>query len=166
MRKPVLAVLCLWLLALPIGDVDAAGTPGTVVISEIYGGGGNSEAIYANDYVELFNRTRSTIDVTNWTVGYSSATGSTWRSLTLRGTIPAYHYMLIRFGSAGGGGAALPVTPDMTASTNIARTAGKIRLTNPSGVVDLVGYGPNANAYEGRRAPAPPNNTQSITRQP
>ena len=41
----------------------AARPPSDIVISQIYGGGGNSGATYHNDYVELFNRGAGTVDL-------------------------------------------------------------------------------------------------------
>lgn len=41
-------------LALPAAAQDPGG--GSVVISQVYGGGGNSGAFYRNDFVELFNQ--------------------------------------------------------------------------------------------------------------
>ncbi len=39
------------------GDSAASATPATsVLISEVYGGGGNSGATYTNDFIELTNR--------------------------------------------------------------------------------------------------------------
>ena len=46
---------------------------GDVVISQIYGGNGNA---YKSDYVELFNRSASPINVTGWSVQYASAAGT------------------------------------------------------------------------------------------
>src|SRR5688572_9189435 len=66
----------------------AQGSP-DVVISQIYGGGGNAGAPLRNDYVELFNRGRSAVDLTGWNVSYSSATGSNEQVTSLTGTIPA-----------------------------------------------------------------------------
>jgi predicted extracellular nuclease len=56
-------------------SVQAVGS-NTIVISQIYGGGGNTGAQYQNDFVELFNRGTSTVSVNGWSVGYASATGT------------------------------------------------------------------------------------------
>ena len=54
----------------------AANTPaGVIVISQVYGGGGNAGAPFHNDYIELFNRGNASTDVTGWSVQYASATG-------------------------------------------------------------------------------------------
>src|ERR1019366_7627129 len=47
-----------------------------IVISQVYGGGGNSSAQYQNDFIELFNRGTSAVSITGWSVQYASATGS------------------------------------------------------------------------------------------
>ncbi|MBK8316893.1 MAG: lamin tail domain-containing protein [Acidobacteria bacterium] len=137
-----------------------------VVISQIYGAGGNSGAIYRNDFIELFNRGSSTVDLKGWAVHYSSSTGSNWQKTELSGSIAPGKRMLIQQASGGANGAVLPVA-DITGSISLASTAGKVVLTSaatsiaagtvcPSGpaVVDLVGYGTNANCFEGS-GPAP-----------
>jgi len=43
-----------------------------VVISQVYGGGGNSDAPYLNDYVELFNPTNTTVPLSGWSIQYAS----------------------------------------------------------------------------------------------
>src|SRR5205809_2631918 len=53
-----------------------ANAAGNVVISQIYGGGGNSGAQYQNDYVEVFNRSNALADVGGWSVQYTCATGT------------------------------------------------------------------------------------------
>jgi len=58
-----------------------------VVISQIYGGGGNQGAAYRNDFVELFNRSGAPVNLTGWTIQYASATGSSWVKIELSGTI-------------------------------------------------------------------------------
>ena len=50
-----------------------------VVISQVYGGGGNASAPYQNDFIELFNRGASAVSLNGWSVQYASATGTTWR---------------------------------------------------------------------------------------
>ena len=47
-----------------------------VVISQVYGGGGNSGGDYTNDYVELFNRGTATVSLDGWSVQYASAAGT------------------------------------------------------------------------------------------
>ena len=44
-----------------------------VVISQVYGGGGNTGALFQNDYVELFNRSLSTVSLDGMSIQYASA---------------------------------------------------------------------------------------------
>lgn len=139
-----------------------------VVVSQVYAGGGNSGAPFANDFVELFNRGSSSIDVSGWTVQYASAAGTTWQATALTGSIvPGRHY-LVQLASAAAIGAALP-TPDATGTTNLAVSGGKVAVVRDASaltcggsagscsgvtsVADLVGYG-TAGDYEGS-GPAP-----------
>src|SRR5579884_3380882 len=50
-----------------------------VVISQVYGGGGNSGATLKHDFIELFNRGVSSVDLTGWSVQYAPATGDAWQ---------------------------------------------------------------------------------------
>src|SRR5512140_2562316 len=47
-----------------------------IVISQVYGGGGNSGAPYTHDFVELFNRGTTTVSLSGWSIQYASATGT------------------------------------------------------------------------------------------
>ncbi|MFD8752927.1 lamin tail domain-containing protein [Kitasatospora sp. NPDC059577] len=147
------------LVALP-GGVAQAASP-DVVISQVYGGGGNSGAPYANDFVELYNRGTTPVSVTGWTVQYASAAGSSWSRTTLSGTIAPGHYFLVQEAAGAGTGAALP-TADATGTTAMSATSGKVALvTNGTvltcssgcaglpGVKDFVGYGSSAGSAEG-----------------
>jgi hypothetical protein len=149
----------------------------SLVVSQVYGGGGNGGALYTNDFIELFNPTGSVVSVTNWSVQYASAGGSTWQVSVLTGTvtIQAGQYYLIREANGAGGSQPLP-TPDSLGSISMSATAGKVALVNNSAalscgsichgdpsVVDYVGYGTTANDYEGSGpAPAPGNNTSDV----
>ncbi len=42
-------------------DVSALSSAPQVGISQVYGGGGNAGAPYKNDFIELFNRSGSTV---------------------------------------------------------------------------------------------------------
>ena len=139
-----------------------APTTTQIVISQVYSGGGNTSATYRNDFVELFNRGTTAVNLTGWSLQYASATGTSWSSHTnLSGTIQPGHYFLIAEASSDSRGAVLPAV-DATGSINFSTTSGKVVLVsntttipsgtaNPSGlasVIDLVGYG-SANGYEG-----------------
>ncbi|MDX9771666.1 MAG: lamin tail domain-containing protein, partial [Tenuifilaceae bacterium] len=147
-----------------------------VVISEVYGGGGNSGAQYKNDFIELYNPTSTPVNLDGWSVQYTSATGASWTNITpLTGTIPAYGFFLIQQAAGSGGTLDLP-TPDVIGSIAMSGTAGKVALVNtttaltganPSAdpsVVDFVGFGAIANGYEGSGSSPAPSNTTSIER--
>src|SRR5215510_3843051 len=54
--------------------LGAASAP--VVISQVYGGGGNASAPFRNDFIELFNRSAGSVSLAGWSVQYASATGT------------------------------------------------------------------------------------------
>ncbi len=134
-----------------------------IVISQIYGGGGNTNATYKNDFVELFNPNSNTVSVAGWAVQYASATGSSWQQANLAGSIAPYSYYLVMLSSNGAAtlGLNLPTAEATNTSLNMSATAGKLALTtngtalsgvNPVGgatIADFVGYGSTASAYEG-----------------
>ncbi|MBI5534666.1 MAG: lamin tail domain-containing protein [Deltaproteobacteria bacterium] len=137
-----------------------AGTSG-VVISEVYGAGGNTNALWKNDYVVLHNRGTAAVSLAAMSIQYAGPTGSSWSRVNLTGSIPAGGYFLIQL-NGGSNGATLP-TPDLS-STSISMGAsdGKIALvsnqttltgTCPLGspVIDFFGYG-TANCSEGGTA--------------
>jgi len=77
----------------------AAGSS-TVVISQIYGAGGNSGATLNADYVELFNRSSNAVDLTGWSLQYASTTGNFGSPTVLSGSIPAGGYYLVQASAA------------------------------------------------------------------
>ena len=143
-----------------------------VVISEVYGGGGNSGAPFTNDFIELYNKGTTAVDLSTWSVQYASATGSTWTNRTnLTGTIQPQAYYLIQEGAGATPSTPLP-TPDATGTIAMGGAAGKVALVknqanlacgmdcdNATDVADFVGYG-TANDFAGSGpAPAPSNTT-------
>ena len=97
-----------------------------VVVSQVYAGGGNAGAPFVSDYVELFNRGSSAVDVGGWTVQYASAAGASWQLTALTGSIaPGRHYLVGL--AAGTVGAALP-SADATGTSNLAVSGGKIAV--------------------------------------
>ncbi len=151
-----------------------AQTANHVVISEVYGGGGNSGSTLKNDFVELYNPTSLPVDLSGWSVQYASATGSSWQVTSLTGLIAAHGYFLVQEAAGSGGTANLPA-PDGTGSIAMSATAGKVALVNSttalsgpvssgSSIVDMAGFGTTANAYEGSGAAPAPSNSTSIER--
>lgn len=148
-------------------QIFATGSP-DVVISQIYGGGGNSGGQFNHDFVELFNRSVSPVTISGWSVQYASATGSSWAAASLTGTIlPGAYYLVQLAAGTASGGANLPL-PDATGSMNMSGTSGTVALvTNQTlltcggstaclpnvSIHDFVGYG-SAAQFEGS-APAP-----------
>src|SRR5262249_39194254 len=82
----------------------------SIVISQIYGGGGNSGALYSHDFVQLYNRGTTTVDTSGWSLQYAPATGTgAWTGRQpLGGQIGPGQYYLIQLASGGATGATLP----------------------------------------------------------
>ena len=120
------ALRSLILIALLFSFVAAAasaqsGSP-NIVISQVYGGGGNSGATWKNDYVELFNRGSVSVTLNGWSVQYASSTGSSWQKTNLPTiTVPAGGYVLVQEAVGAGGTTNLP-TPDATGTIAMSAT--------------------------------------------
>ena len=143
---------------------SGGGTGSHLVISQVYGGGGSSGGPYLNDYVELYNPTSGSVNLSAYSVQYASASGSgSYQVTSLSGSIAAGHYYLVQESTGtSNGGAALP-TADATGTIAMSSTAGRVGLVSnttvitgktSTGVVDFVGYGSTAIDYEGS-GPAP-----------
>jgi hypothetical protein len=172
-RQLLMLVLAAALLVAPA----ARGASPDLVVSQVFAGGGNASAPYANDFVELFNRGATTVDLSTWSIQYASASGTTWQVTSLSGSLqPGGHY-LAQLASSGTVGAPLP-TPNATGTSNLAVSGGKVALARGNApltcgasagscsadilVADLIGYG-SATDYEGGGpAPAISNTTVAL----
>lgn len=135
-----------------------------VVISQVYGGGGNSGAPFNKDFIELYNPTNEPILLEGWKIEYASSTGAFTNSTPLNKTIPAYGYYLIT--QAGGANGVDLVAADDSGAIAMSGTNGKVRLVDKDGeVVDLVGFG-SATTFEGTGPTKVLSNTNSATRRP
>ena len=157
-----------------------------LVISQIYGGGGNAGATYTHDYIEIFNRSSASVSLDGKSLQYASAAGTgnlganSGQLTELSGSLAPGQYLLVREASTAAVGAPLP-TPflDDLTPINMSGTAGKVALANGTAtlgcntaatcaangndtrIIDLIGYGTTANYFEGA-APAPaPSNTSA-----
>ncbi len=153
-----------------------------VVVSQVYGGGGNSGAPYTHDFVELFNRGTTPAALGGKSIQYASSSGNFNGIFNLpSATLQPGQYYLVQLAS-GATGVALPATPDASGtSPNLSGTAGKIALvdgttalgcggttlactpTQAAQILDLLGYG-SANLSEGGASGPGLNNTTAALR--
>lgn len=180
-RRPlnVAFVFALVLLSLPLGAGRATAVVSPdLVISQIYGGGGNSGATYTHDYIEIFNRGTVSVSLAGKSLQYASATGTgnlgssntQLTELPSVSILPGGYFLVLE---AQGTGGTTPVPADFVDPTPIpmSGSAGKVALANgttslgcntaatcaanggDTRIIDLVGYG-GANYFEGI-GPAP-----------
>ncbi|MFE3586235.1 endonuclease/exonuclease/phosphatase family protein [Streptomyces niveus] len=165
------------LIALPF---TAQATPSPdAVISEVFGGGGNSGATLTNDFIELGNAGDGPFDLTGWSVQYLSGSPSPtskWQVTEIKGAIPAGGSYLVEEAKGSGGDTALP-TPDAAGTIAMSASSGTVALvrsTTPltcvtaadcaadTNIKDLVGFG---TATVRENAPATgTDNTHSVAR--
>jgi len=178
--RAIVAAAMIVSLVLPAAAPRAFADSPDIVISQVYGGGGNSGSVYFNDFVELFNRGSVAVSVSGWSVQYASATGSSWQRTNLNGNIePGQHYLVQE--AAGAGGTTPLPAPDATGSIAMSATSGKVALvTNqtdlscgpapapaclPNAAIrDFVGYGSSASTFEGSGPTATLSNTSAALR--
>jgi len=164
------------LLSLPLAAAPASKQQSeistTIVISQVYGGGGNAGAPFKADFVELFNLSNTTQPLSGWSVQYAAAGGTSWTAAN-KVDLPAIslapgQYFLIQMSNEGINGVSLP-SPDASQNVGMALGAGKVALVSSTtlltgsgcplsaSVIDFVGYGSGTNCNESAAAPTPSN---------
>lgn len=159
------AVHLLSAIALATSTLMAQASTSGVVISQVYGGGGNNGATYTHDFIELFNAGSAPVSLNGWSVQYASSGGTSWQKTALGNvTVNPGQYYLVQEAQGTGGTTPLP-TPDVTTVSPswiaLSGTAGKVALVSnntalssgatptSAGIVDYVGFGTAASAFEG-----------------
>jgi uncharacterized protein len=163
----------LFALAGSAGGAVPNGPSPNLVISQIYGGGGNSGATYTHDYIEIFNRSSASVSLAGKSLQYASATGTgslganPGQLTELSGSLAPGQYLLVREASNAAVGAPLPEPYlDDPTPINMSGASGKVALAdgttslgcntgatcaangNDTRIIDLIGYGA-ANYFEG-----------------
>jgi len=159
-----------------ITNDDCPAPAADIVISQVYGGGGNASAPLQSDFIELFNQGSTTVNLSGWSVQYASAAGTTWSVTPLTGSIAPGGYYLVQEAtgnSCAGSPCGVPLpTPNDTGTIAMAAGAGKVALSSsttafsgscPSCPIDLVGYG-GASCFEGSGPTGATSNTTAALR--
>ncbi|WP_394614471.1 endonuclease/exonuclease/phosphatase family protein [Lentzea sp. JNUCC 0626] len=176
--RPTLPVVGTAVAALVLAAVPAVAAPSTdALISEVYGGGGNSGATLTNDFVELANKGTTPVSVDGFSVQYISASpgaSTQWGVTPLTGSIAPGKTYLVAEAKGTGGTVALP-TPDATGTIAMSATGGTIALVSgttaltcktavdcaaDTRIKDLVGFG-TAAVREGTATAALTNTTSA-----
>lgn len=174
--KRMMSMLLVIMLVVTSAGIPVYAVPAVadhVIISQIYGGGGNSGAVYSHDFIELYNPTSEVVNLEGWSVQYGSTKGIFDESKTavLSGSIDPGSYYLIQCNP--GSNLTLPglPTPDDEAGLYLGGSSGTVALSNggtpitgvdDASIVDFVGYG-DATAFEGSGAtPKLSNSTAAV----
>jgi hypothetical protein len=172
--RPLAAFLVFFSALLSTSETAIAAPGSSLVISQVYGGGGNSGATFTNDFIEIFNPTQASVSLAGWSVQYASSTGSSWQTTLLPSiTLQPGQYALIQESQGAAGTTPLPM-PDATGTIAMSATAGKIALvssaaaltgscpTNDPTLQDFVGFGSAANCSLGSLTVTLSNTTAAI----
>lgn len=124
-------------LNVTVGTGGGTTTPtvGKLVISEVYGGGGNNGATYTHDFIEIFNAGGTSVNLSGYSVQYTSATGTNWAATPLTNvTLAPGQYYLVQQAKGTGGTTPLP-TPDTSGTIAMSGSAGQVILAERTTVV-------------------------------
>jgi hypothetical protein len=144
------------------GPAPDSGSDG-MVISQVYAAGGEVGSQYRQDYIEMFNRGTTAVDLSGWSIQYADAGSGTWQVAALSGVVAPGQYYLV-WGWTGPDGTEDAPAADAVSGFNLGNSDGMVALLSTTAplvwadpydpfVVDFVGYGA-ADAFEGS-SPAP-----------
>ena len=171
------AGLCLAFVAASARDASAQPATGSrdLVISQVYTRGGEPGATFRNDYIEMFNRGTTSVNLFDYrmqisTTGEGASPDVSVRFVGSGGIIlDPGQYIMFALGSSGTGGDPLPAPPEFNGpGINLGSASGKIALFRntsftplgcplgqDAGITDYVAYGAASCAEGGAPAPAP-----------
>ena len=133
-----------------------AQTANHLVISEVLVNGKyESNAADNDEFVEIYNPTSDPVDVSNWTIDYRSASGS---SFNMKYTFPSGAMVQPhKFYLIGGGGVSNRDNSSDSQVLGLGNSGGGVFLRNSSGnTIDLLGWGTASSSnYEGTVAAVP-----------
>lgn len=150
-------------LPLAVGNCNTA--PAAVVISQVYGGGGNAGSGFNADFAEIHNRSNHPVSIDGWSFQSARVTdvdGFVSRIVPLSGTMQPGEFRLIITNTLNATGAALPAAdfiPANGVTFGMESNSGRVVLVSSmnfvgtdysrADVVDHVGYGTESPSFEG-----------------
>ncbi len=111
-----------------------------VIITQVYGGGGNSGSVYKSDFIELYNTSNTDVDISGWTLYYLGATSS---STSIKYDFPsntiikAGKYFALKCADGTGTQPAWSIVFDGTSTLALGGTAGKVILLRSNAAFTL-----------------------------
>lgn len=143
----------------------------SLIIYEVYGGGGNAGSIYSNDYVVLYNPLDEAVNINGYSLQYAAKKGEFYTSnlLPLAGVIESEEYFLVQLSKGNTETGELPVVPSFVGAISMGAKEFKLALvdniepisgSDDTDVIDFVGVG-GANNYEGAVVPTLSNETSA-----
>lgn len=162
------SVLATYYRVMPTGEATASTS---IVISQVYGAGGNSGATLSNDYVELFNLSSSPQSLNGLSLQYGSSSGNFASSgpnlfVLPNVTLQPGQYFLFAGNSGGANGSPIPTPDGSQSGFSMSGSAGKVALVNSTSalncggatvcsssqlalIVDAVAYGSQTGSFTG-----------------
>lgn len=160
-------------LLLPAQVAHAAGST-SLVISQVQTAG----AAAADEFIELYNPTSSSVSLTGWSIQYRSGASATFnkQNFTAGKSVAAHGYFLIANSSGTFAASADQTYSNATIAMSAAATGGTVFLVNDqttlstgleSTIVDKVGFGTGGTVFaEGSAIATAPSASNSIVRLP
>lgn len=112
----------------------------SILITQVYGGGGNSGATYKSDFIELYNTTNLDLNIGGYCLYYSAATSSATNlkyEIPANSIIKANSYFLVKGSDGTGTQPAWNITFDATCTLNMSGSAGKVILLKSNAAFTL-----------------------------
>lgn len=109
-----------------------------IIIYDVYGAGGNSEALYKYDFAILYNNSNETVNLNNYYLYYASSKAETLSTnYQLSGNIYPNSYYLVRGKTNGENGASIDLYNHYIYNLDMSASSGKVALAGESGITAL-----------------------------
>src|SRR5258706_178232 len=127
--KSFIRLFFVLILMITILRFPAHAASSSLVINQIYLGTGAGRFEPQNQYLEIFNKGTTTVNVSTWSLQYAVEGTAAWQVFPLSGSIAQGQYYLIKLTGAAVGNVNLP-QPDLTITLTLPQNVGKLLIAN------------------------------------